>query len=76
MANGRIGTPKASCEDCFFRQNLLCAIADGAPCGTFRPNHPDGLRPPRQLKFVFAQERRMRVAYAFPSANEQVALHA
>jgi hypothetical protein len=25
---------------------------------------------------VFRQERRMQVAWAFPSANEQVALHA
>lgn len=76
MANGRTREPKASCESCFFRQNLLCAISDAKPCATYRPNHPDGLRPPRQMRFVFRQERRLQVAWAFPSASEQVALHA
>jgi len=36
----------------------------------------DGLRPPSQMRFVFRQERRMQVAWAFPSPQEQVALHA
>ncbi len=76
MSNGRAGSAKVSCEECFFRQNLLCAVTDAGPCATFRPNHPDGLRPPRQMRFVFRQERRMQVAWAFPSASEQVALHA
>ena len=75
MASGRSGGGKASCDDCFFRKQMLCAISDG-PCGTFRPAHPDGLRPPSQLRFVFRHERRLQVAWAFPSANEQVALHA
>lgn len=75
MAQGRAGAQKASCETCFFRQNLLCAVSESGPCGTYRPNHPEGLRPPRQLRFVFRQERRLQVAWAFPSANEQVALH-
>ena len=26
MANGRAAAAKASCENCFFHQNLLCAI--------------------------------------------------
>jgi hypothetical protein len=76
MANGRNGSGKATCEDCFFRRNLLCAVTDAGPCATYRPDHPDGLRPPSQLRFVFRQERRLQVAWAFPSANEQVALHA
>jgi hypothetical protein len=76
MANGRTREPKASCEDCFFRQNLLCAITDAKPCATYRPNRPEGLRPPSQMRFVFRQERRMQVAWAFPSASEQVTLHA
>ena len=76
MTSGRGTAVKASCEGCFFHQNLLCALAGGEPCATFRPNHPDGLRPPRQLCFVFRQERRMQVAWAFPSAQEQVTLHA
>jgi hypothetical protein len=68
--------PKASCEGCYFGQNLLCAVTETGPCATYRPNHPEGLRPPSQLRFVFRQERRLQVAWAMPSANEQVALHA
>jgi hypothetical protein len=64
-----------SCEDCFFKRNLLCALDCDAPCPTFRPDHPDGLRPPQQLRFVFRQERRRQVAWALPSAQEQAALH-
>lgn len=76
MANGRTSAARASCDDCFFNANLLCAVTSIGPCPTFRPNRPEGLRPPSQLKFVFRQERRLQVAWAFPSANEQVALHA
>jgi hypothetical protein len=76
MANGRTGAAKASCENCFFREQQLCAIATDEACPTFRPSHPDGLRPPGQMRFVFRQERRMQVAWAFPSPSEQVALHA
>ena len=65
-----------SCDDCFFRQNMLCALALDKPCPTFRPNHPEGLRPPSQLRFVFRQERRRQAAWAFPTAQEQAALHA
>ena len=72
MATGRT---KASCENCFFRQNLLCAVAGDTPCASFRPNHPEGLRPPSQLRFVFRQERALQVAWAFPTPAEQVALH-
>lgn len=75
QTRGRV-VAKASCESCFFHQNLLCAISQTGPCATFRPDHPEGLRPPSQLRFVFRQERRMQVAWSFPSPNEQVALHA
>ena len=74
--NGRAAVGQASCAACFFHQNLLCAVADTGPCATFRPAGPDGLKPPSQLRFVFRQERRQQVAWAFPSPNEQVALHA
>ena len=37
---------------------MLCALEDKKPCPTFRPAHPDGLRPPRQLAFVFRTQRR------------------
>jgi hypothetical protein len=67
---------KVSCEDCFFRQNSLCAVSDSEPCATFRPNHPDGLRPPKQMRFVFRQERRRQSAWAMPDAQQQALLHA
>jgi hypothetical protein len=65
---------KVSCEECYFRRNLLCALDLPEPCGTFRPNEAQ-LKPPQQLRFVFRQERRARAAWAFPSAQEQAALH-
>jgi hypothetical protein len=65
---------KVTCEDCYFRCNLLCALSDEQPCGTFRPNHPDGLRPPHQLRFTFRPQRRTQSAWAFPSPEEQAAL--
>ncbi len=76
MANGRVTAAKASCDSCFFHQHQLCAIASDVACPTFRPAHPDGLRPPSQMRFVFRQERRLQVAWAFPTPSEQVALHA
>jgi hypothetical protein len=66
---------KVSCDECFFRVNLLCALDLPEPCATFRPAEAE-LRPPQQLRFVFRQERRSRAAWAFPSAQEQAALHA
>jgi len=74
MANGRNGS-KVSCESCFFHQNMLCAVTQAGPCATFRPNRPEGLQPPSQMRFNFRQERRLQVAWAFPPASEQVALH-
>lgn len=44
-------------------------------CATFRPNRAEGLQPPRQLQFNFRQERRQKVAWAFPTAAEQASLH-
>jgi hypothetical protein len=67
---------KVTCEDCYFGRNLLCALALDEACPTFRPDSPDGLRPPAQQQFVFRQERRRQAAWAFPSAQEQAALHA
>jgi hypothetical protein len=71
----RAAQSKVSCEQCFFRVNLLCALDLDEPCATFRPNEAQ-LRPPQQMRFVFRQERRTRAAWAFPSAQEQAALHA
>lgn len=63
---------KVSCETCFFHCNMLCAL-EKTPCPTYRPNSPDGLRPPRQMRLMFRQERRAHVAFAFPTAQEQAA---
>ena len=67
---------KVSCESCYFRCNLLCALSVDEPCVTYRPDSPEGLKPPRQMRFVFRQERRTRAAFAFPSAQDQLALRA
>ena len=60
-------TRPLSCDDCFFRQNLLCALGLDKPCPTFRPAER-GLAPERQLAFVFRTER-TRAAYAFPEPH-------
>ena len=70
--NGR----KVTCDDCFFGRNGLCALQLDKACATFRPDSADGLRPPRQMRFVFRQERRRQAAWQFPTADEQAALHA
>lgn len=66
---------KVTCEECYFRRNMLCALDLQEPCATFRP-YASALKPPPQLHFVFRQERRTRAAWAFPTAQEQAALHA
>lgn len=67
---------KASCENCYFGRNDLCAIGRAGPCATFRPDRPEGLRPPDQLRFVFGAERRLQVAWSFPSPSEQATVYA
>jgi hypothetical protein len=74
-AQGKRVARKVTCEDCYFRRNLLCALELDEPCATFRP-HEARLAPAPQLRFVFRQERRTHAAWAFPSAEEQAALHA
>ena len=66
---------KVTCEACFFRRNLLCALRLDEPCATFRPDTPEGLRPPDQLRFVFREQRATRATYAFPTAEEQAERH-
>lgn len=69
------GGTKVSCEDCYFRKNLLCALELSEPCSTFRPNAAQ-LRPPQQLRLVFRQEPRTCSAWSFPTAQEQASLYA
>jgi hypothetical protein len=54
----------ASCDNCYFGKNMLCALNLGKPCPTYRPAER-GLKPERQLAFVFRAER-TRAVYAFP----------
>ncbi len=63
---------RVTCDACYFRQNLLCALSEPEPCPTFRPAER-GLAPERQLAFVFRTER-TRSVYAFPPAGETSAL--
>jgi hypothetical protein len=63
MAKGK----KIRCEDCYFHQQMLCALDLGEPCTTFRPAERD-LAPERQLTFVFRTERTTS-AYAFPQPH-------
>jgi hypothetical protein len=76
MATGRGAGRKVSCEQCFFHRNLLCALDLDAACTTFRPDSPEGLRPPQQMRFEFRSEQRTRAAWAFPTAQEQAARYA
>lgn len=76
MAASRTRAGRVSCDGCFFRLNMLCAVSDSSPCATFRPNRPEGLRPPSQLRLTFRKERQLQVAWAFPPPSEQLVLHA
>ncbi len=62
---GSSGSGKApSCEDCYFRRNLLCALELEEPCATFRPDRPEGLVPPRQPVLLMRAPRWAREARA------------
>ena len=67
-SSSRSGRKQRTCADCFFDQNNLCALDVKQPCPTFRPAHPEGLRPPRQLSFVFRQDRRPQAMATGPSS--------
>jgi hypothetical protein len=55
---------RVSCDDCYFKRNGLCALNVDKPCATYRCAER-GLKPERQLAFVFRTER-TRAVYAFP----------
>lgn len=53
MAKGTGGRKrKETCDDCFFRCRGLCALDLTEPCAVFRPNLPEGLVPPQQLRLL------------------------
>jgi hypothetical protein len=44
---------KATCKDCYFRREGLCALPGETPCPTFRAVAAGGrLEPPRQPRLV------------------------
>ena len=55
---------RISCEECYFRKNMLCALDLSEPCTTFRPAER-GLAPAPQLSFHFRPDR-TRLLRAFP----------
>jgi hypothetical protein len=65
MAKGK--AKRVTCKDCFFEQNMLCALNLDEPCSTFRPAERN-LAPERQLAFAFRSDR-TRAAYALPQPN-------
>ena len=54
---GRARVKAPSCEDCYFRKNLLCSLELDEPCATFRPDRPEGLMPPRQPVLLMRSPR-------------------
>ncbi len=56
---------RVTCEECFFHQNMLCALNLDEPCTTFRPAERN-LEPERQLAFTFRSDRGT-ARYAFPA---------
>ena len=65
MAKGK--GKRVTCEQCFFHQNMLCALKLDEPCTTFRPAERN-LEPERQLAFTFRTDRG-RGKYAFQAPN-------
>jgi len=53
-----------TCDDCYFRQQSLCALLVPAPCPTFRLAVRGQLAPPRQPRLVPLAQRRAEPAAA------------
>ena len=67
---------KASCDDCFFQRNDLCALGRKKACPTFRPAIDDAqLTPPPQLQLAFRGQDHGVQRTFFRSANEQLQLY-
>jgi hypothetical protein len=46
---------RATCNDCYFRREGLCALPGDTPCPTFRATVRGGLAPPQQPRLVLRQ---------------------
>ncbi|MCO5316516.1 MAG: hypothetical protein M9938_10215 [Solirubrobacterales bacterium] len=67
MSNGKPRSP--SCEDCYFRQKMLCAMDLDEPCSSFRESKPEGLMPPRQPVLLLRPPRWADAAAARPAPS-------
>src|SRR5215510_5467500 len=65
-----------TCDDCYFRKNLLCALELEEPCTTFRPNRPEGLVPPKQPVLLMRPPRWARRALSGDARLVNVPVHA
>ena len=66
---------KVSCEDCFFSATC-CARWLDAPCPTFRPDHPEGLRRRRRCASSSARSGAARSPGRCRAPRSRRALHA
>ena len=73
---GRRRATEGQLRGLLLQRNLLCALTATRRARPSGRTIRTGLRPPQQLRFVFRQERRRQAAWAFPTAQEQAALHA
>lgn len=53
-----------TCDDCFFRQEGLCALPGHTTCPTFRAASSDALSPPRQPRLIPRPAPRVAVGHA------------
>ena len=60
-----------TCDDCYFRRELLCALRLPEPCPTFRPASRRGLAPPLQAQLIAPPV----AGSAGESAEDALALH-
>lgn len=56
--------PPATCDDCFFRRESLCALPGNEPCPTFRAAAIGQLEPPKQPRLVPRPLPRVAVGHA------------
>ena len=54
----------ATCDDCFFRREGLCALPGNEPCPTFRLAKAGTLAPPKQATLVPRPLARVAVGQA------------
>jgi hypothetical protein len=56
--------PPATCEDCYFRREGLCALPITEWCPTFRAASAGNLTPPQQARLVPRPPPRFAVGHA------------